>query len=146
MLSEHHIKAPASGKATTAGITVKHVRRTHSGKLVRVKKDGAGGKGTWGKLLDIDGESCIDRNDPNYDSGEEPYQLVGVAVCEPLDEYKKAVVSILEEYFSNGDVELAASDLRELRFRRSKCGMKICQLREMYMLGAEHFLLCLMPP
>lgn len=32
--------------------------------------DGAGGKGTWGKLLDTDGESCIDRNDPNYDSGE----------------------------------------------------------------------------
>ena len=33
-------------------------------------KDGAGGKGTWGKLLDTDGESHIDRNDPNYDSGE----------------------------------------------------------------------------
>lgn len=32
--------------------------------------DGAGGKGTWGKLLDTDGESVIDRNDPNYDSGE----------------------------------------------------------------------------
>ncbi|KAL7191784.1 hypothetical protein ACSBR2_023789 [Camellia fascicularis] len=114
MLSEHHIKAPAGGKAATAGIAVRHVRRTHSGKLVRVKKDGAGGKGTWGKLLDTDGESCVDRNDPNYDSGEEPYQLVGAAVCDPLDEYKKAVVSIIEEYFSNGDVELAASDLREL--------------------------------
>lgn len=33
-------------------------------------KDGGGGKGTWGKLLDTDGESHIDRNDPNYDSGE----------------------------------------------------------------------------
>lgn len=32
--------------------------------------DGAGGKGTWGKLLDTDGDSVIDRNDPNYDSGE----------------------------------------------------------------------------
>ena len=32
--------------------------------------DGAGGKGTWGKLLDTEGESRIDRNDPNYDSGE----------------------------------------------------------------------------
>lgn len=32
--------------------------------------DGAGGKGTWGKLLDTDGDSHIDRNDPNYDSGE----------------------------------------------------------------------------
>lgn len=32
--------------------------------------DGAGGKGTWGKLLDTDCESFLDRNDPNYDSGE----------------------------------------------------------------------------
>lgn len=37
---------------------------------VFVAIDGAGGKGTWGKLLDTDGESIIDRNDPNYDSGE----------------------------------------------------------------------------
>ncbi|KAJ1413251.1 MIF4G-like domain superfamily [Sesbania bispinosa] len=114
LLSEHHIKAPAGGKAHTAGIAVRHVRRSHSGKFVRVKKDGAGGKGTWGKLLDTDVESHIDRNDPNYDSGEEPYQLVGSTVTDPLDEFKKAVVSIIEEYFSNGDVELAASDLREL--------------------------------
>lgn len=35
-----------------------------------LKTDGAGGKGTWGKLLETDGESHIDRNDPNYDSGE----------------------------------------------------------------------------
>ncbi|WKA08832.1 hypothetical protein VitviT2T_026517 [Vitis vinifera] len=114
LLSEHHIKVPVSGKAPTAGIAVRHVRRSHSGKFVRVKKDGAGGKGTWGKLLDTDGESHIDRNDPNYDSGEEPYQLVGSTISDPLDEYKKAVVSIIEEYFSTGDVELAASDLREL--------------------------------
>nr|DAD34372.1 TPA_asm: hypothetical protein HUJ06_005012 [Nelumbo nucifera] len=75
---------------------------------------GAGGKGTWGKLLDTDGGSCVDRNDPNYDSGEEPYQLVGSTISDPFDEYKKAVVSMIEEYFSTGDVELAASDLREL--------------------------------
>ncbi|RZB56614.1 Programmed cell death protein 4 isoform B [Glycine soja] len=88
LLSDHHVKAPAG--------------------------DGAGGKGTWGKLLDTDIDSHIDRNDPNYDSGEEPYQLVGTTVTDPLDEFKKAVVSIIEEYFSNGDVELASSDLREL--------------------------------
>ncbi|XP_043805984.1 MA3 DOMAIN-CONTAINING TRANSLATION REGULATORY FACTOR 3 isoform X2 [Manihot esculenta] len=76
--------------------------------------NGGGGKGTWGKLLDTEGESHIDRNDPNYDSGEEPYQLVGATISDPLDEYKKAVVSIIEEYFSTGDVEVAASDLREL--------------------------------
>ncbi|KAL2539598.1 MA3 domain-containing protein [Abeliophyllum distichum] len=116
LLSEHHhIKAPGGGKSGTAGgVAVRHVRRTHSGKFIRVKKDGAGGKGTWGKLLDTAGESRIDRNDPNYDSGEEPYELVGSTVSDPLDEYKKAVVSIIEEYFNTSDVEVAASDLKEL--------------------------------
>ncbi|KAK3014835.1 hypothetical protein RJ639_008762 [Escallonia herrerae] len=174
LFADNSIKAPwggGGGKASTAGIAVRHVRRTHSGKLVRVKKealdilwhyvvveyhsrvliwysdatpqggevrlsygvqvdfyifadgltellvttDGGGGKGTWGKLLDTGaGESHIDRNDPNYDSGEEPYQLVGSTVCDPLDDYKKAVVSLIEEYFSTGDVEVAASDLKEL--------------------------------
>ncbi|KAL0417289.1 UNVERIFIED_CONTAM: ma3 domain-containing translation regulatory factor 1 [Sesamum latifolium] len=116
VLSEHHhVKAPGGGhSAMVGGVAVRHVRRSHSGKLIRVKKDGAGGKGTWGKLLDTDGESFIDRNDPNYDSGEEPYELVGSTVSDPLDEYKKAVVSLVEEYFTTGDVDVAASDLREL--------------------------------
>ncbi|CAI9773812.1 unnamed protein product [Fraxinus pennsylvanica] len=116
LLSEHHhVKAPGGGKSASAGgLAVRHVRRTHSGKLIRVKKDGAGGKGTWGKLLDTAGESRIDRNDPNYDSCEEPYDLVGSIVSDPLDEYKKAVVSIIEEYFNTSDVEVAASDLKEL--------------------------------
>ncbi|XP_038684560.1 MA3 DOMAIN-CONTAINING TRANSLATION REGULATORY FACTOR 1-like [Tripterygium wilfordii] len=114
LLSEHLLKVSAAGKAPTAGIAVRHIRRSHSGKFGRVKKDGAGGKGTWGKLLDTDGESQIDRNDPNYDSGEEPYQLVGATISDPLDDYKKAVVSLIEEYFSTGDVEVASSDLREL--------------------------------
>ncbi|MBA0735515.1 hypothetical protein Gogos_019358 [Gossypium gossypioides] len=114
LLSDHQLKVPAGGKAPTGGIAVRHVRRSHSGKSIRVKKDGAGGKGTWGKLLDTDGESHIDRNDPNYDSGEEPYQLVGSSISDPLDEYKKAVVSIIEEYFSTSDVEVAASDLKDL--------------------------------
>ncbi|CAH9109855.1 unnamed protein product [Cuscuta epithymum] len=114
LLSEHHVKVPVGGKASTAGIAVRHVRRSHSGKYIKVKKDGGGGKGTWGKLLDTGGEAHIDRNDPNYDSGEEPYELVGSAVSDPLDEYKKSVVSLVEEYFSTGDVDVAASDLREL--------------------------------
>ncbi|XP_043704258.1 MA3 DOMAIN-CONTAINING TRANSLATION REGULATORY FACTOR 1-like isoform X1 [Telopea speciosissima] len=123
LLNEHHIKVSTVGKVPpTFGFGGRHIRRSHSGKLVRVKKDGAGGKGTWGKLLDTDGGSCVDRKDPNYDSGEsllpnlhqEPYQLVGSTISDPLDEYKKAVVTIIEEYFSTGDVELAASELREL--------------------------------
>ncbi|XP_077227215.1 MA3 DOMAIN-CONTAINING TRANSLATION REGULATORY FACTOR 1-like [Tasmannia lanceolata] len=116
LLPEHQIKVITGGKAPTVGFAVRHVRRSHSGKHIRVKKDGAGGKGTWGKLLDTDGDSHLDRNDPNYDSGEEPYQLISSAVStpNPFDEYKKTVVTIIEEYFSTGDVELAASDLRDV--------------------------------
>ncbi|KAG9153621.1 hypothetical protein Leryth_008551 [Lithospermum erythrorhizon] len=114
LLAEHFPKAPGGAKGPSAGVPARHVRRTHSGKLVRVKKDGGGGKGTWGKLLDTDGDTHIDRNDPNYDSGEEPYELVGTTRSDPLDEYKKSVVSLIEEYFSTGDVHVAVSDLREL--------------------------------
>ncbi|KAL6995979.1 hypothetical protein U1Q18_006117 [Sarracenia purpurea var. burkii] len=39
LYSDHHVKAPACGRAATAGIAVRHVRCSHSGKLVRVKKD-----------------------------------------------------------------------------------------------------------
>ncbi|KAL5991225.1 Peptide chain release factor 1, mitochondrial [Asimina triloba] len=76
--------------------------------------DGGGGKGTWGKLLDTDSDSRLDRRDPNYDSGEEPYQLVGATVATPFDDYKRVLVTIIEEYFTTGDVEQAASDLRDL--------------------------------
>ncbi|KAL8226515.1 hypothetical protein R6Q57_016347 [Mikania cordata] len=115
LMAEHQIRAPAGERAPNVGIAVRHVRRSHSGKFVKVKKDGGGGKGTWGKLLDTDGDVHIDRNDPNYDSGEEPYQLVGSAISDPLDEYKRKVASIIDEYFTTGDVDLAASELRELR-------------------------------
>lgn len=43
LLAEYSIKAPAGGKGPTAGGAVKHVRRSHSGKFVRVKK----GKLLW---------------------------------------------------------------------------------------------------
>lgn len=102
------------GRTASGSNTVRHVRRSHSGKLVRVKKDGGGGKGTWGKLLDTGSVVQLDRNDPNYDSGEEPYQLMGATVSSPLDDYKKAVVPIIEEYFTAGEVEQAASDLKDL--------------------------------
>ncbi|CAN6464363.1 unnamed protein product [Victoria cruziana] len=116
LLPEHQIKVTTGSKVPAVGFAVRHVRRTHSGKVVRVKKDGAGGKGTWGKLLDTDGAPCIDRKDPNYDSGEEPYQLVGTTITTPFDEYKKSVVAIIEEYFSTGAVEVAASDLQDLGY------------------------------
>lgn len=110
MFGDLSLSKGGSSKPTAA----RHVRRTHSGKLVKVKKDGAGGKGTWGKLLDTDSNSRIDRNDPNYDSGDEPYELVGATVSISFEEYRKSILSIIEEYFNNGDVGLTASDLRDL--------------------------------
>lgn len=38
LLSEYQLKVPATGKAPSSGIAVRHVRRTHSGKSIRVKK------------------------------------------------------------------------------------------------------------
>lgn len=52
----------------------------------------------------------ISQSPEKSDSGEEPYELVGATISDPLDEYKKAVASIIEEYFSTGDVTVAASD------------------------------------
>ena len=36
--------------------------------LIFCTTDGAGGKGTWGRLIDADTATFLDRNDPNYDS------------------------------------------------------------------------------
>lgn len=40
LLSEHHhVKAPGGGhSAATGGVAIRHVRRSHSGKAIRVKK------------------------------------------------------------------------------------------------------------
>ncbi|KAG5125057.1 hypothetical protein JHK82_031794 [Glycine max] len=49
---------------------------------------GAGGKSTWGKLLDIDIDSHINVNDPNYDGGElletSTTQITGILTYECL--------------------------------------------------------------
>ncbi|MES1920129.1 hypothetical protein MHBO_001844 [Bonamia ostreae] len=48
----------------------KHVPRT--GYPGNAKKDGAGGKFTWGDIMDDTAAPiAIDKNDPNYDSQEE---------------------------------------------------------------------------
>ena len=39
---------------------------------------------------------------------------MGASVSTPLNDYKKSIISIIEEYFSTGDVDQAASDLRDL--------------------------------
>lgn len=39
LFEHHHVKAPGGGHSTAGGgVAARHVRRSHSGKLVRVKK------------------------------------------------------------------------------------------------------------
>jgi hypothetical protein len=113
---ELHVKPGAVGAKNHAGGTVgkQHDKRSHSAKNGRPKKSGCGGKGTWGGLLDTDEDLHVDRNDPNYDSEEEPYQLVGTTVSQSLEEYKGKVGSIIEEYFATDDVAAAAADLADI--------------------------------
>ncbi|XP_073280277.1 MA3 DOMAIN-CONTAINING TRANSLATION REGULATORY FACTOR 1-like isoform X1 [Primulina huaijiensis] len=92
----------------------RHLSALRCGKFIRVQKDFTGGKGTRSKLLDTDAEICIDQKDTNYDSSQEPHDLVGSNASHPSDEYKKAVISIIEDYFNTGDAEVTAADLREL--------------------------------
>lgn len=67
--AEKHEKSGAK-LVSVGSMESKKDRHSHSGKNGKPKKGGAGGKGTWGKLLAADGELELDRNDPNYDSEE----------------------------------------------------------------------------
>lgn len=84
------------------------------------KKGGGGGKYTWGALLQQEeGVSALDRNDPNYDSDEDQAVLIAPnaghsRLQEEVAAYKREVNSIVEEYFSSGDVNNAADSLTDL--------------------------------
>ncbi|KAG6543294.1 hypothetical protein Mapa_015208 [Marchantia paleacea] len=110
-----HAPVGTKSAAVGGGLPGKHDKRSNSGRNGRPKKGGGGGKGTWGALLpDGENKKALDRNDPNYDSEEEPYKLVGAPVAQSLEEYREKVVHIIEEYFTNGVVEEAAANLRDV--------------------------------
>uniref|UniRef100_A0A0D6QWI4 MI domain-containing protein n=1 Tax=Araucaria cunninghamii TaxID=56994 RepID=A0A0D6QWI4_ARACU len=112
---EHHVKhGIGSAKNHAGSASGRHEKRSNSVKNGRPKKGGCGGKGTWGGLLDIDGDLHVDCKDPNYVSEEEPYQLVGTTVSQSLEEYKSKVRSIIEEYFATDDVAATAAELTDL--------------------------------
>ncbi|KAL9239189.1 hypothetical protein vseg_013532 [Gypsophila vaccaria] len=91
-----------------------------TGRSCEFEKNGSessDGNVSWGELPDTDSEAHFDHNYPIYDSNEEPYKLVGKDVTDPSVDYKSAVASIIEEYFSSGVVEAAAFNLVHLGSR-----------------------------
>ncbi|CAJ1975001.1 unnamed protein product [Sphenostylis stenocarpa] len=107
--NNNQVRAPSvDGKAQSTEHAASIERRWHSGKFIPYDEYGAARQGTWEDLLDKYG-------DPNYDNGEEPYQLVGSTVTDPLDELNEAAVSILEKYFRIGDVEFVIYNFEDLQ-------------------------------
>lgn len=75
-------------------------------------ENGDGGK-VLAELFDTNSDSQLEQNDPNYNSAEETCQHAS-STPSPLVHYKKSVATIIEEYFSTGDVAVVASELGEL--------------------------------
>ncbi|XP_077242367.1 MA3 DOMAIN-CONTAINING TRANSLATION REGULATORY FACTOR 3-like [Tasmannia lanceolata] len=105
----HHGK-----QGSNRGSPAKHDRHSHSGRDGRPKKGGSGGKGTWGGLLDTGNDCILDPNDPNYDSNEENLQLNASKSPGALEDDKKKVTVVVEEYFATDDVISTANELRDL--------------------------------
>lgn len=81
----------------------------------RIKK----GERSIKTIVDTDTHPCyaLDENDPNYDSGEEPYKLKATQAFPRTDiivAYKNAVASMVEEYFANHDVLCTARILDDM--------------------------------
>jgi len=78
------------------------------------KKDGAGGKGTWGKegseYLSTS-PAASDAFDPNYDSEEDTGVPRPLA---PIQAFKNSLKPIVDEYFVSGDAAEAVRSIKEL--------------------------------
>jgi len=117
------LAAKAAETATIAKIQAKASgvgdRKSRAGKGTGApKKHGGGGKYTWGTLM-INGDNVdkvLNRNDPNYDSEEER----GVVLTQQdwlkgeIQNYKREVAAIVEEYFASGDIGEVAASLEDL--------------------------------
>mmetsp|Transcript_37352 Transcript_37352/g.92359 ORF Transcript_37352/g.92359 Transcript_37352/m.92359 type:complete len:399 (+) Transcript_37352:383-1579(+) len=83
----------------------------------RVKK---GDRSMTTRYADARDDPCyaLDKNDPNYDSAEEPYKLKATQAFPRTDvivAYKSSVASTIEEYFSSADISETARLLDEMQ-------------------------------
>mmetsp|Transcript_37781 Transcript_37781/g.95570 ORF Transcript_37781/g.95570 Transcript_37781/m.95570 type:complete len:712 (-) Transcript_37781:372-2507(-) len=105
-------------KSCSADRKPRHSGKVHGG-TGGPKKAGGGGRFTWGSIM-TDGEKqpgAMDKNDPNYDSEEEKHNVLRSQHQKLKDEvtaYKDEVLSIVEEYFSSGDIGDVAESLEDL--------------------------------
>jgi len=76
------------------------------------KKDGGGGKGTWGKEGSEYGNAVkvVDHHDPNYDSEDDEVPPPPPAIVV----FKAGVSNILDEYFASGDAGDVGRALKDL--------------------------------
>ena len=105
-----------SGSGKTPVYHDHHLSRKGKGSG-KAKKNGGGGKFTWGRMLDVhDDYGVADEGDPNWDSQEEDMEGVKLVEARLVEivAYKDAVVDILTEYFESGDDEEAAQSVEEL--------------------------------
>ncbi|XP_040379223.1 MA3 DOMAIN-CONTAINING TRANSLATION REGULATORY FACTOR 1-like [Oryza brachyantha] len=101
MLAEGHLRVATGGGAPAdGGIAVRHLPHHHAS-----KREGAGGKNEQGNLEGADSVPSQDLNKLANGNSKVPATL---------DDYKRLLVPVIEEYFSTGDVELAASELKSL--------------------------------
>lgn len=95
-------------------VPTKHDRQhTHhlAAKPGTPKKEGAGGKGTWGKEgSEYGSDAQFDERDPNYDSEDDAVPPTTPAIVV----FKAGVSNILDEYFVSGDADEVRKALKEL--------------------------------
>lgn len=94
-----------------------HLSRRGKGNS-RAKKSGAGGRFTWGALVDprdSDIDPAADEGDPNWDSEDDEHGLAFVEErTTQIAAYKSAITGLLQEYFASGDLNEIALSLQEL--------------------------------
>lgn len=104
--------------------SAKNSRRPRNAGRGLPKKNGGGGKGTWGRLGDELNLPWVDKNDPNYDSDEEfkekeERKVISLkpVVPEMSDEdVRKLVEPLVLEYFANGDYDEVIYSIEEVLF------------------------------
>lgn len=118
---------PGGGLSANGGLLslrgAKNSRRPRNAGRGLPKKNGGGGKGTWGKLGDELNLPWVDKNDPNYDSdvdlqeSKEERKVISLKPVVPEmseEDVRKTVEPLILEYFANGDYDEVICSIDEV--------------------------------